>query len=120
MGGNDGMTEKLMYKCDHCRKVMATVAGMERHEKQCLHNPDGHNCYSCDKSFLGDYDDDCSYSVAHDVPICAYTQDIIRENFADRCCGYKRTDKSYHNRTEKDAEAAVDAELNGQEVQNAL
>ena len=100
------MKEKLMYKCDYCQKLRATVVGMERHEAQCVHNPNGHNCFNCDKAYQGDFYDDYG-RITHDFPMCAYSQDGIRENWAAKCNEYNRTDSMYHHRTEKEAESAL-------------
>lgn len=91
------MKEVKRYKCDHCKVIRATIKGIERHEGQCLHNPNGVNCFSCEYAYEGDYEDDYGHTI-QSVPMCSNNEDIIRENFASKCDMYKRVDKPYYCR----------------------
>ena len=101
------MIAKTMYKCDHCRKVMTTVGGITRHEKHCLKNPNGYNCYNCAKAYVGYWEHD-EYHHEDFAAICAYREDVLRENDAETCSGYQRVDALYSERTAKDAELALE------------
>ena len=37
------------YKCDFCNKIAARPETILKHEAECLKNPDGKNCYMCEK-----------------------------------------------------------------------
>ncbi|HBS60906.1 MAG TPA: hypothetical protein DEA44_16790 [Firmicutes bacterium] len=93
------MKQVTRYKCEYCRTFRATILGIEKHEKECVHNPDSVNCYRCAYAYEGETWDD--YGHRHDnVPMCAYTEDILRENGASECGRYTRTDKMYYQRRE--------------------
>ncbi len=96
------MKQVIRYKCAYCKKEMATVKGMERHEKHCIRNPNGFNCYMCKHAYLGTAYVDNPYtggqSEVADKPICSLTEDWIRENVADRCTDYERSDFCFNTR----------------------
>lgn len=91
------MKQVIRFKCDYCRAIRATTAGMERHEKQCIHNPKSVNCYRCAYAFEGERYSDFGYPMK-DGPCCAYTEESIFENIADRCEHYTLSDTLYYTR----------------------
>lgn len=96
------MKQVTRYKCDFCSKIMATKKGIERHEKHCLNNPNGFNCYMCEHAYIGTAYRDSPYTgmenAFEDQPICSYYEDEITENFAEKCTEYKRSHNTYHYR----------------------
>lgn len=101
------MKERKVYQCDYCRKIKITAEAMERHEKECLKNPDSVNCYLCELAYKGDYDFGDDFS-AKDTPICYYTEDLITERMAHKCEEYRRSDKTYDYRDEEMAKKLWD------------
>ena len=81
---------------------MATSRGMERHERQCLKNPEGFNCYICEHAYLGTAYCDNPYTGGEneypDKPICSINEDWIRENQASCCENYKPSRCLYFDR----------------------
>ena len=81
---------------------------MEKHEKECTHNPNGINCFLCEFACMDDYEQyngyDDSMSTIHDVPQCVYTEDIIEKNNASKCSKFRRSDKLSYERTYSEAE----------------
>ena len=41
------MKQVIRYKCDYCPQIYAKPETIERHEKECVHNPEGINCFLC-------------------------------------------------------------------------
>ena len=75
------MKQVIRYKCDFCQKLAAHPKTIERHEKVCLKNPDGKNCYMCEMAYLDDFeiyhDYNGTYSTVKDQCMCAYTDDVV-------------------------------------------
>ena len=91
------MKEVKRYKCDFCKTERATIKGIEKHEKHCVHNPKGFNCFNCELAIEDDIEGDYGYMVTN-VPVCTYYEERITENIAEKCSEYKRTGKMYHTR----------------------
>jgi hypothetical protein len=102
------------YKCDYCEKVKAKPETMERHEKQCIKNPNCFNCYMCEHAYVGEHDqyysDDCTASYK-EVPQCVYYEETLQPcyggigNIASKCDKYKRSDKICYDRNYDEAVA---------------
>lgn len=39
--------EVVLQQCDYCRKTAKRVSTIEHHEKICINNPNGINCFLC-------------------------------------------------------------------------
>ena len=95
------------YRCDHCGKLLAKEETMKKHEAECIHNPLSINCYRCEFACVDDYeqynDYDDSIHTRHDVPQCAYLEDVIDDNIASRCSRFRRSDKPNYERTYDEA-----------------
>jgi len=87
------------YKCSYCQKLTVKQETMEKHEKECRHNPNGKNCYMCANSYEGDYDNS-EYSTIRNAPICAYNEEILTPHDALKCEGFVRSDDMYYLRSE--------------------
>lgn len=104
------MKQVIRYKCDFCQKLATYIKTIEHHEEECMHNPQGRNCYICEFSYLGDYDDGNDYSgILRDQCICAYSEDIVSSiyrdgNLALECSMFCRGNGSYYSRTQEQAE----------------
>lgn len=109
------MKQVVRYKCDFCQKMAVRPETIERHEKVCLKNPDGKNCYMCEMAYLGDYeiynDYNGTYSTAKDQCMCAYTDDIVSSfiggadgNMAPKCEYFHRDKDGYWYRNREQAE----------------
>lgn len=61
------------YKCDFCKKLAVKPETIERHEKECINNPESRNCYLCVHSVMGGYVDMYPYGgekFVDDIPYC--------------------------------------------------
>lgn len=94
------MKEVKRYKCDYCDTLRATIAGMERHERQCVHNPNSINCFRCAYAYEGDIYNDFGYSTGRTGAICAYTEDAIKENTACECKRYRISSQMFYMKQE--------------------
>ena len=112
------MREVKRYHCDYCSTLRATKTSMEKHEAQCIHNPNSVNCFRCECSCLTDWDTDSEYSnsTLKDVPVCAYEEDIITENRASKCHMFRRSGKGNYERTYEEASANMERIMNESEV----
>lgn len=97
------------YKCDFCKKLAARPETIERHEKECINNPDSRNCYLCVHSVQGGYVD-MPYggsSFNEEVPYCSYHEEplsALRQSgyTALNCEEFGRDDKMYwHKQAEE-------------------
>jgi len=108
------MEEVRRYKCNFCQKLAVKKETIERHEKICIHNPEGKNCYMCECSYLDDYDDGNDYSrVIKDQCMCAFNEDVVSAifrdgNIASNCPMFHRSDRSYWYRTYDQANEYVE------------
>lgn len=105
------------YKCDFCQKMAVKQETIERHEKVCVHNPEGKNCYMCECSYLADYEED-DYHTLKDQCLCAYNDDVIsathrKGNMAPECCMFHRSDTIYWERDYEQASANVNKYMVG-------
>jgi hypothetical protein len=91
------MKQVVRFKCDFCRKVACRPETIKKHEKVCLKNPNGKNCYMCENAYLGDTDIDTGFGMkaVHSVPICGMDEDMLQENRAPKCPYFKRTSEMY-------------------------
>lgn len=94
------MKKVIRYKCDYCTKLYAKPETMERHEPECIKNPDGINCLLCAFCYIGDWEYD-EYHNSEDVPICIIREEACRElkdipaarghkSYAPMCEDFKR------------------------------
>jgi len=87
------MKEVTRYKCDFCIKVFAMPETVERHEKECLKNPDGVNCFLCEQcnygAGLATYEEiTCDW---HEEPLYILKlQAPCHKSFAPICSEFKR------------------------------
>lgn len=109
------MKQVIRYKCDFCQKLAAHPKTIERHEKVCLKNPDGKNCYMCEMAYLDDYENyhdySDTYSTVKDQCMCAYTDDVVSStigsadgNMAPKCEYFHRDKDGYWYRNREQAE----------------
>lgn len=91
------------YKCDYCKKTAAKPDTIERHEKECIKNPNSRNCYLCVHSVQGGYVDMLPYgeeSFESDIPFCNLHQEplsTLRQfgRTALKCEDFKRDNCMY-------------------------
>lgn len=109
------MKQAIRYKCDYCQKLAARPETIERHEMECIKNPDGRNCYMCEMAYLDDYevyhDYSGTYSNFKDQCMCVYYDDVISAtiggcdgNLAPKCEMFHRSEDGYWCRGRKEAE----------------
>lgn len=94
----DCLKERMVYQCEHCRKIRFTKDGMERHELECVHNPLSINCYRCAHAFEGELYSHSGYPTGKLGPCCNYTEDFIGERMAHKCSEFVRSNASFHTR----------------------
>ena len=97
------MKECRVYQCEYCRRIRFTKKVMERHEKECVHNPKSVNCYRCKRAYRGEAHDDYD-RIFPDQPCCSYTEDEIVERLADGCEMFERSETMWYTRTEPEVE----------------
>jgi hypothetical protein len=81
---------------------------MERHEAECVYNPNSKNCFMCEFSCIDDYEDYdpwCGNHTVKDVPQCVYTQEMLQRGDALTCEKFRRSKENNYSRSFKDAEA---------------
>lgn len=101
----DILKEVKRFKCDHCDKTAARASTMEKHEKQCIKNPNCLNCYLCEHAYAGDYDEHWNSFEGNDmitprenVPHCAYYEEPLQTcyggsgNIAETCSMYRKSE----------------------------
>ena len=71
------MKQVVRYKCDYCKKMYARAETTEKHEKECVCNPEAVNCLFCKHSYIGGYDIDYPPRTVRDVPMCDYHQESL-------------------------------------------
>lgn len=49
------MKKVTRWQCGFCQKTTAKPETMAAHEKECIKNPEGRNCYMCERAVLGGY-----------------------------------------------------------------
>ena len=91
------MKEVKRIKCDFCKKLTVKEITMQKHEKQCVHNPYSYNCYMCKKAYQGDIDDGI-WATQRKAVLCEYTEDEILSNIAETCPAYERDSCKYDER----------------------
>lgn len=97
------------YKCDYCRKITARKSTIEKHEKECVANPESVNCFRCEFACVDDWDVD-EYRTIKDTPVCVYEDDVIGVNCAATCVMFRRSKESNTRRTYEDAVKNLEAE----------
>lgn len=113
MKGNH-MKEVSRYKCGYCRKLAVRTKTIEEHEKVCIKNPNGKNCYMCEMAYLADYYPSDELNEIKDQCMCAYFDEVIsvnfgsRGNYAPKCSMFHRSNDSYWNRDCDMAEKNLD------------
>ena len=71
------MKEVKRYQCEYCKKVSVRKGVILKHEQECLHNPDGKNCYVCKHACIRD-SETLGMIVEH-VPFCALRKADLRD-----------------------------------------
>lgn len=98
------MKKVVRYKCSFCRKEAALPETIERHEEECVKNPEGRNCYVCKHSVKGGCVDQFNGSQWDDnIPFCQLHEEPLpllrRQGFtAIKCSDFIRDDKMYFER----------------------
>lgn len=109
------MKKVIRYKCDFCQKLAAKPETIERHEKVCIKNPKGMNCYMCEMAYMDDYEVyhgyNDTYSTVKDQCMCAYTDEVVSAtvgpadgNEAPTCEYFHRAEDGYWYRGREEAE----------------
>lgn len=49
------MKKVTRWQCSFCQKTTAKPETMAAHERECIKNPEGRNCYMCERAVLGGY-----------------------------------------------------------------
>ena len=100
------MKQVQRFKCDFCNRITARADTMERHEIECVHNPNTVNCFMCEFSCIDDYeiDEPWGATTAHDVPQCIYTEDMLHRGDALECEKFVRSKELNFARDRKTAE----------------
>lgn len=84
------MKKVTRWQCSFCRKTTAKPETMAVHELECIKNPNGRNCYMCERAVLGGYrqgyggeywDESMAFCSYHLEPL-----DLLRAQ------GYRATD----------------------------
>ena len=96
------MKERIVYQCEHCRKVRFTKTAMERHEVECVHNPLSVNCYRCAHAFEGNVYDHTGYPTGQLGACCNYTEDAIVDRMAHKCSDFVRSETMWYTRRSED------------------
>jgi len=87
----------VLQQCDFCRKTAKRVETIEKHEKHCVSNPDGRNCFLCKHQEYGpwDYDRwDGGYDVK-DAHFCTYHEVLCDKNMALKCAEFERGQRGF-------------------------
>lgn len=95
------------FKCDYCNHTTARADTMERHEVECVHNPNTVNCFMCEFSCVDDYEDYnawCGTHTVKDVPQCVYTNERLHRGDALKCEKFRRSKDNNYSRSYRDAE----------------
>lgn len=99
------MKKVVRYKCDYCRRIAAKPETIEHHEKECIHNPNGRNCYVCKHSVQGGwmdlpyggdrFDENVPYCDLHREPL-----EILRNSGynALNCQDFERCEEMFYCR----------------------
>lgn len=107
------MKQVVRYQCGFCKKLAVRPETILKHEKECIHNPDGRNCFLCKFSVQGGYVDtpfgeqhtDAPYCLLEGLPLWAMRQD---GHTAVNCAYFARDEKMYYERNEKDVQREID------------
>lgn len=110
------MKKVIRYKCDYCKKIAIRPNTIEAHEKVCINNPEGKNCYMCEMSYLDDYEEYHEYSGTYsdfkNQCMCVYTDEVVSSvigpaqgNEAPKCPNFHRSENGYWERNREMAEA---------------
>lgn len=93
------------YRCEYCGRFRVKAETMEKHEKECLNNPNCVNCYMCKHAVEGGYTYD-PYNgerYAPNMPYCSHHQESLstlrsQGLTADNCTNYEKASNTYHHR----------------------
>lgn len=111
------MKQVIRYKCEFCSRLAARPETIFRHEAECLHNPDGRNCYQCVYSIQGGWidtpwgeihDEKAPYCNLHLAPLAHLRADGFT---AVNCPDFIRDTKMYDGRNEEDVQRELDLYL---------
>ena len=101
------MKQVQRFKCDFCGKITVRLDTMERHEAECVHNPNSVNCFFCELACTDDFEQyneyDDSIITIRNVPICVYKDEVITHNDAPSCKEFIKSDKLNFERSYEDA-----------------
>ncbi len=109
------MKQVIRYKCSFCSRLAARPETILRHEAECLHNPDGRNCYQCAYSVQGGFVDTPYGEILDEkIPYCNIHLEPLPHLRADgftavKCEYFARDNKIYDERNDEDVRKAVDA-----------
>lgn len=95
------------YRCPYCGKLAVHAATIERHEVECMKNPDSKNCYLCEHAREGGWVEDSfgDSEFRANTPCCAkHEQDLdsLRKDgiTAKNCELYQQAETPYYTRKE--------------------
>jgi hypothetical protein len=88
---------------DNCRKIEKTLKGIEKHEKHCIHNPNGKHCYMCKHCYEGEYRD--VYGYLRVVQMCC--SETVLGRMKEDCPRFERDTKPYHHKIMNDNDEIV-------------
>lgn len=97
------------YKCDFCGKLTVKEETMKHHEQECIHNPNGRNCFMCVHSVEGGYVDNWygGEDFLEEAAFCGLHLEplkLLRQQGFDAltCKDFVRDDKMYwHKKAER-------------------
>lgn len=82
-----------LQQCDYCSKTAKKAETIERHEKVCVSNPEGRNCFLCKHQEYGPwyYDRWDGGQDAKDAHFCTVNEELCNRNMALSCPDFERT-----------------------------
>lgn len=109
------MKKIVRYQCSFCkRKIAARPETILKHEAECMHNPDGKNCYLCKFSVLGGavdtpfgemWDEKIPYCELEGIPL----PHLRAEGFtALNCEHFVRDSELYEKRSGEDVQREIE------------
>lgn len=103
------MKKVVRYKCSYCQRLAAKPETIERHEQECIHNPNSKNCYKCQFAVQGGYRDNCygGTDFVSDMPYCSLHEEPLEQirycrQDALRCPDYKQGDMYFQKTYNED------------------
>lgn len=112
--GETEMKQVVRYKCDFCDKIAVKPETIQRHERECIHNPDCVNCFVCKFSTEGGYTDTVVGSQWVDnAPYCQLHSETLQNlrhqgHTALNCADFVKDEKMYYERSDVDADENIE------------